>query len=169
MKPRADVFHGPAPAPAELRLATWLWLGSIAVGAVLVVASLFSVDETARMAVRTELAGQPALDGVPLDTLVRLVTVVGAVLSLLWSAAKVGLVLVMRSGRGWARTVLTVVGAVEVVLTVAVLGDTTVPDAVARLVGAALVLAAGVAMFTGDANPYLAPRRTRNRPGGGRR
>ncbi len=165
-----------APLPAELRLATWLWVGSIVVGVVLVVASLFSVDETVRTAVRTELAGQRALDGVPLDTLVRLVTVVGAVLSLLWSAAKVGIVLLMRSGRGWARTVLAVVGGLEVVLTVSVLsGASTLDgvgpllDAAGRVVGAALVLAAGVAMFTGDANPYLAPRRARTPPGGGRR
>lgn len=164
------------PVPVELRLATWLWVGSIAVGAVLVVASLFFVDETVRTAVRTELATQPALAGLSLDTLVRLVLVVGAVLSLLWSAAKVGMVVAMRSGRGWARTVLAVVGALEVVLTVSVLSGASALDGVGpaldaagRFVGAALLLAAGVAMFTGDANAYLAPRRARTPPRGGRR
>lgn len=164
------------PVPAELRLATWLWVGSIAVGAVLVVASLFLDDETVRVTVRTELATQPALAGLSLDTLVRLVLVVGAVLSLLWSAAKIGMVVAMRSGRGWARTVLAVVGALEVVLTVSVLSGASALDGVGqaldaagRIVGAALLLAAGVAMFTGDANAYLAPRPARTPPGEGRR
>lgn len=167
----------PRPAvPTELRLATWLWVGSIVVGVVLGVTSLFLVDETVRTVVRAELAGQPALAGMSLDTLVRLVTVVGAVLSLLWAGVKISLVLLMRSARGWARTVLVVVGALEVVLTVSALsgaavldGAGTALDAAGRFVGAALVLAAGVAMFTGDANVYLAPRRATPPPGEGRR
>ncbi len=158
----------PAPSvtgpPPEVRAAVWLWVGAIVVGIVSAVVSVVVVDDAVRELVRTELAATPALASFSSDDLVRLVSILGLVLSVLWAGVKLALVLLVRSGRGWARTALTVVGALGVTSALLGLRVAPVAEGVLGLVGAALVVAAGVAMYSGDANPYLAPRPPRSRP-----
>ena len=147
------------PRPSEVTVAFWLWVANIVLGIVSVAVTLLTLDDTITAQVRDQLSANPDLASVDARTVVRAALVVGVVFTLLFDGAKLFLLFKMRSGRSWARTTLTVIGGLSILLTLVSLGSASVVTAGFGLAGAILILAAIVFMFTGDARDYVSPRR----------
>lgn len=159
--------------PRPVQLARQLWIVSAAVG---LVRSLFQLaDREALVAQIREI--QPQLTQDQVDQAVN----GSVVLTLLFVAALFGLYVLlanrMRSGRNWARVVLTVFGAATVLLGVfgllglvsgaaATLGETVSPlNVLVSIVVVALEATAVVLMYRPESNRYFL---TMTRQGGPR-
>ena len=146
------------PRPSEVGTAFWLWIANIVVGIVSVAVTFLTLDSTVTAQVRDQLATDPQLSTVNAESFVRIALVVGAVFTLLFAGLKLFFLFKMRSGRNWARVTLTVFGGLSILLTVVSLGQASGIEAGFGLVGAILIVAAIVFMFTGGARDYFASR-----------
>jgi hypothetical protein len=152
---------GPVPLgvrPSEVSTAFWLWVANVVVGLAGSVVAFAAIGDTVRAQLADQVRSDPTLNTADVETVVRIGVVVGSVVALLLVGLQLFVVFRMRSGRSWARIVLTVLGGLSVLLTVAGLGRASTVDAGFGLVGAILVVAAVVYMFTGGAQQYFAPR-----------
>jgi hypothetical protein len=152
---------GPVPLvvrPSEVSTAFWLWVANVVVGLAGSVVAFATIGDTVRAQLADQVRSDPTLKTADVETVIRVGVVVGAGFALLFVGLQLFVVFRLRSGRSWARIVLTVLGGLSVLLTVAGLGRASTVDAGFGLVGAILVVAAIVYMFTGGAQQYFAPR-----------
>jgi len=138
--------------------ACWLWIASLVVGLVGTVVAFLTLGDAVRAQVRRQVEADPQLNAIDVETIVRIGSIVGAVVGLTIVALEVFFVLKMRAGRNWARITLTALGALSVAATVVGLGSATAFSAVFGLVQSALIVAAVVLMFTGAALDFFARR-----------
>jgi drug/metabolite transporter (DMT)-like permease len=160
------------PAPVDVETARHLWFGVVVLGLFGMVLGLYSVysdratfidqllDEMARQDPSLELGSGTA------ETVMMIALGVSAVLALGFAALSWLIVNKMRAGKMWARTVLTVIGAVVVVTSLPSLfalgsaeGAVSVVSTVAGLLQAVLAAGAVVLMHRKESNAYFVAQR----------
>ncbi|UZJ25248.1 hypothetical protein RHODO2019_01750 [Rhodococcus antarcticus] len=158
MAPMPGGTPPPVVRPSEVSTAFWLWVANMVVSLAGSVVAFATIGDTVRAQLADQVRADPSLNQADVETIIRVGVVVGVVFALLFVALQLFFVFRMRSGRSWARIVLTVLGGLSVLLTVAGLGSASIVDAGFGLVGAILIVAAIIYMFTGGARDYFAPR-----------
>lgn len=138
-------------------MAVYLWIASLVVGAVGIVTSFGSIGPQVRAELNAQLATNPDLGSVDPETLVRVATYAVVVVSVLGIALRIFLLVKLAAGRRWARTVLTVLGALSVVAAVVGVRSSSPIDAALSVVNALLIAAAIVYMFSDGAKSFFAP------------
>lgn len=138
--------------------AFWLWIASLAVGLIGTVIAFATLGDAVRAQVQRQVEADPQLNAVDVEAIVRIGSIVGAVVGVAILTLEVFFALKMRAGRNWARITLTTLGALSVAATLVGLGSATAFSAAFGLVQSALIVAAVVLMFTGAALDFFARR-----------
>ena len=147
----------PAP-PQEVEVAAKLWFASIVIGLVAGVLTLLLTDRD--VLAQEILNADASITASQARSAVTIGLVVALVVSLAILALEVFFVSKMRAGKGWARTVLTVLGVLSVLSSLFGLGAGLTLGGLANLLSLVLVAAAVVLMYRSASNAYFAPRRT---------
>lgn len=143
--------------PHEVRVAVDLWIASIVVGLIALLASFSSIGPLVRQELDSQLASNPDLASVDRETIIRIASYAVVAVNLLGVALRVFLVVKLAVGRRWARTILTVLGALSVAGAVLNVRSGTAVDAAVSVLQALLVAAAIVYMFSEGAKAYFSP------------
>lgn len=143
--------------PHEVRVAVDLWIASMVVGLIALLASFSSIGPLVRQELDAQLASNPDLASVDRETIVRIASYAVVAVNLLGVALRVFLVVKLAAGRRWARTILTVLGVISVVGAVLNVRSGTAVDAAVGVLEALLVAAAIVYMFSEGAKAYFSP------------
>jgi hypothetical protein len=134
-----------------------LWIASIVVGLIALLASFSSIGPLVRQELDSQLASNPDLASVDRETIIRIASYAVVAVNLLGVALRVFLVVKLAAGRRWARTILTVLGALSVAGAVLNVRSGTAVDAAVSVLEALLVAAAIVYMFSEGAKAYFSP------------
>jgi hypothetical protein len=134
-----------------------LWIASIVVGLIALLASFSSIGPLVRQELDAQLASNPDLASVDRETIIRIASYAVVAVNLLGVALRVFLVVKVAAGRRWARTILTVLGVLSVVGAVLNVRSGTAVDAAVSVLQALLVAAAIVYMFSEGAKTYFSP------------
>ncbi|MGZ4520427.1 MAG: hypothetical protein ACXVGA_05250, partial [Mycobacteriaceae bacterium] len=129
-------------------MAVDLWIASIVVGLIALLASFSSIGPLVRQELDSQLASNPDLASVDRETIIRIASYAVVAINLLGVALRVFLVVKLAAGRRWARTLLTVLGALSVVGAILTVRSGTAVDAAVSVLQALLVAAAIVYMFS---------------------
>lgn len=143
--------------PHEVRVAVDLWIASMVVGLIALLASLSSIGPLVRQELDAQLASNPDLASIDRETIIRIASYAVVAVNLLGVALRVFLVVKLAAGRRWARTILTVLGVLSVVGAVLNVRSGTAVDAAVGVLQALLVAAAIVYMFSEGAKTYFSP------------
>lgn len=138
-------------------MAVDLWIASMVVGLIALLASFSSIGPLVRQELDAQLASNPDLASVDRETIVRIASYAVVAVNLLGVALRVFLVVKLAAGRRWARTILTVLGVISVVGAVLNVRSGTAVDAAVGVLEALLVAAAIVYMFSEGAKAYFSP------------
>ncbi|MGZ4553801.1 MAG: hypothetical protein ACXVGN_09450 [Mycobacteriaceae bacterium] len=138
-------------------MAVDLWIASIVVGLIALLASFSSIGPLVRQELDSQLASNPDLASVDRETIIRIASYAVVAVNLLGVALRVFLVVKLAAGRRWARTILTVLGALSVAGAVLNVRSGTAVDAAVSVLQALLVAAAIVYMFSEGAKAYFSP------------
>ncbi|MGZ4573940.1 MAG: hypothetical protein ACXVXY_02940 [Mycobacteriaceae bacterium] len=138
-------------------MAVDLWIASIVVGLIALLASFSSIGPLVRQELDSQLASNPDLASVDRETIIRIASYAVVAVNLLGVALRVFLVVKLAAGRRWARTILTVLGALSVAGAVLNVRSRTAVDAAVSVLPALLVAAAIVYMFSEGAKAYFSP------------
>lgn len=141
------------PAPADVENAFKLWLVSIGLGVLGIIASLLFAD---RDSLRQDVQNaNPNFDAGQLDTAVTVGLVGGAVVAAIIIGLELFFVFKMRAGRNWSRIVLTVLGVLGVLSGLyGLIGGVSI-GAVVNIISIIVVIAAIVFMFKPAASAYF--------------
>ncbi|MGZ4558435.1 MAG: hypothetical protein ACXVGB_07415, partial [Mycobacteriaceae bacterium] len=120
-------------------------------------ASFSSIGPLVRQELDSQLASNPDLASVDRETIIRIASYAVVAVNLLGVALRVFLVVKLAAGRRWARTILTVLGALSVAGAVLNVRSGTAVDAAVSVLQALLVAAAIVYMFSEGAKAYFSP------------
>jgi hypothetical protein len=134
-----------------------LWIASIVVGLIALLASFSSIGPLVRQELDAQLASNPDLASIDRETIIRIASYAVVAVNLLGVALRVFLVVKVAAGRRWARTILTVLGVLSVVGAVLNVRSGTAVDAAVSVLQALLVAAAIVYMFSEGAKTYFSP------------
>ncbi|MGZ4543469.1 MAG: hypothetical protein ACXVXI_10175, partial [Mycobacteriaceae bacterium] len=129
-------------------MAVDLWIASMVVGLIALLASFSSIGPLVRQELDSQLASNPDLASVDRETIIRIASYAVVAVNLLGVALRVFLVVKLAAGRRWARTILTVLGALSVAGAVLNVRSGTAVDAAVSVLQALLVAAAIVYMFS---------------------
>jgi hypothetical protein len=143
--------------PHEVRVAVDLWIASMVVGLIALLASFSSIGPLVRQELDAQLASNPDLASIDRETIIRIASYAVVAVNLLGVALRVFLVVKLAAGRRWARTILTVLGVLSVVGAVLNVRSGTAVDAAVGVLQALLVAAAIVYMFSEGAKTYFSP------------
>lgn len=143
--------------PHEVRVAVDLWIASMVVGLIALLASFSSIGPLVREELDAQLASNPDLASIDRETIIRIASYAVVAVNLLGVALRVFLVVKLAAGRRWARTILTVLGVLSVVGAVLNVRSGTAVDAAVGVLQALLVAAAIVYMFSEGAKTYFSP------------
>ncbi|MGH3720263.1 MAG: hypothetical protein ACRDRI_15745 [Pseudonocardiaceae bacterium] len=146
-----------APRPQEVEISFWLWIATVVLWVVGAVAAYSQINQIRAEAIDRALAQNPTLDQSTIERAMAVGFVVGVVLVLLFVAAEVVFVFLMRGGRNWARIVLAVLGGLFVLL--GLIGLAIGGGSVIGLLQLLLLIGAIVTMFLPAANAWFRPRR----------
>ncbi|MGZ4523528.1 MAG: hypothetical protein ACXVXO_08945 [Mycobacteriaceae bacterium] len=138
-------------------MAVDLWIASMVVGLIALLASFSSIGPLVRQELDSQLASNPDLASVDRETIIRIASYAVVAVNLLGVALRVFLVVKLAAGRRWARTILTVLGALSVAGAVLNVRSGTAVDAAVSVLQALLVAAAIVYMFSEGAKSYFSP------------
>ncbi|MGZ4531514.1 MAG: hypothetical protein ACXVXP_04105 [Mycobacteriaceae bacterium] len=138
-------------------MAVDLWIASMVVGLIALLASFSSIGPLVRQELDSQLASNPDLASVDRETIIRIASYAVVAVNLLGVALRVFLVVKLAAGRRWARTILTVLGALSVAGAVLNVRSGTAVDAAVSVLQALLVAAAIVYMFSEGAKAYFSP------------
>lgn len=147
--------------PQEVRTSFLLWIIGIVIGAVSTLSVFLILDDVLAAAAAER---PPELTPEQFRTAAMVGIVVFAVLYLIALALVALFAFKMRSGRNWARIVLTVLGAIGILLNLGGLfgggsaGGGNVVDLILPIVQLVLLGAAIFLMYRPAANAYFAPR-----------
>jgi hypothetical protein len=156
MPPTGEGELGRLNRPKDIDTAFWLWVGAMVLDIVGVVLAFVMPNDTAREAIRKALEAQgQAADDATINNLLNTGKIGGAVGTAIVVALWLLFVFQMRQAKNWARILLTVVGAISVLVTVLQFGSATPATAVTSIVVSLLVVAAIVFMFRPAANSYF--------------
>lgn len=143
--------------PHEVRVAVDLWIASMVVGLIALLASFSSIGPLVRQEFDAQLASNPDLASIDRETIIRIASYAVVAVNLLGVALRVFLVVKLAAGRRWARTILTVLGVLSVAGAVLNVRSGTAVDAAVGVLQALLVAAAIVYMFSEGAKAYFPP------------
>lgn len=138
-------------------MAVDLWIASMVVGLIALLASFSSIGPLVREELDAQLASNPDLASIDRETIIRIASYAVVAVNLLGVALRVFLVVKLAAGRRWARTILTVLGVLSVVGAVLNVRSGTAVDAAVGVLQALLVAAAIVYMFSEGAKTYFLP------------
>lgn len=138
-------------------MAVDLWIASMVVGLIALLASFSSIGPLVRHELDAQLASNPDLASIDRETIIRIASYAVVAVNLLGVALRVFLVVKLAAGRRWARTILTVLGVLSVVGAVLNVRSGTAVDAAVGVLQALLVAAAIVYMFSEGAKTYFSP------------
>lgn len=138
-------------------MAVDLWIASMVVGLIALLASFSSIGPLVRQELDAQLASNPDLASIDRETIIRIASYAVVAVNLLGVALRVFLVVKLAAGRRWARTILTVLGVLSVVGAVLNVRSGTAVDAAVGVLQALLVAAAIVYMFSEGAKTYFSP------------
>ncbi len=108
--------YGSAPPqrPKEVDTSFWLWIGSMVVSLLGAILTFSQLDGIRQQAIDEALRADPSIDRQFFESTFDAVLVGGLVFGLIVAALVLFFVFKMRAGRNWARIVLTVLGAINV-------------------------------------------------------
>ncbi|MGZ4558863.1 MAG: hypothetical protein ACXVGB_09425 [Mycobacteriaceae bacterium] len=138
-------------------MAVDLWIASLVVGLIALLASFSSIGPLVRQELDAQLASNPDLASIDRETIIRIASYAVVAINLFGVALRVFLVVKLAAGRRWARTLLTVLGALSVVGAILTVRSGTAVDAAVSVLQALLVAAAIVYMFSEGAKTYFLP------------
>ncbi|MGV9296191.1 hypothetical protein [Amycolatopsis sp. NPDC003676] len=156
--PSADPA-GARPRPAAVTGAFWAYVAATLVGLVGAVFLVFSRDALADAMRRANGQNAARLTDAQIDQAVTIGIVVGAVLAIAFALLHLLFAFKLRAGRNWARIVLTVLTALQVVSLLA--GQATVVGSVS----AVFALLGVVLSFLPQASQYIAATKADRRLG----
>ncbi|MGZ4555541.1 MAG: hypothetical protein ACXVGI_05465 [Mycobacteriaceae bacterium] len=138
-------------------MAVDLWIASLVVGLIALLASFSSIGPLVRQELDAQLASNPDLASIDRETIIRIASYAVVAINLFGVALRVFLVVKLAAGRRWARTILTVLGALSVAGAVLNVRSGTAVDVAVSVLQALLVAAAIVYMFSEGAKAYFSP------------
>ncbi|MGW7536763.1 hypothetical protein [Amycolatopsis sp. NPDC054798] len=144
------------PRPAAITGAFWAFVAAMLVGVAAAVFLFFSRDAVADAMRRANAQNATRLTDAQIDQAVTIGVVAGAVLAIAFSLLHLLFAFKLRAGRNWARIVLTVLTALQVVSLLA--GRTTVVG----YVSAAFAVLGVVLSFLPEASQYIAAAKARH-------
>lgn len=147
------------PRPRVVDIAYWSWLGACLVGVITAVVTLVYFDQL--QAGMSSIVAREFPNETP-ATRDEVATVAVAILigaGALVAVVQVAFAVAMRSGRGWARLVLVLLGVLGVLYTVVTFGAAPVLTQAGMLATTALMLIAVVLMCLPVAGPWFAQQR----------
>lgn len=148
-----DVRMEAVAAPADVDKAFKLWLVSIGIGVLGIIASLMFTDRDAM--VQNMKDSNSTLDADQLNSAVNVGLAIGAILGVIIVALELFFAFKMRAGRNWARIVLTVLGVLGILSSLYGLTNGFSIATVLNLISLIVVVAAIVFMFKPTASAYF--------------
>ncbi|MDQ2723818.1 MAG: hypothetical protein M3Y19_11010 [Actinomycetota bacterium] len=148
-----EIRKEPSVAPADVDKAFKLWLVSIGIGVLGIIASIAFADRQAL--IDQAMKNSAALTRDEASTGVTIGLVVGAVVALIIIGLELFFAFKMRAGRNWARIVLTVVGILGVLFGLFGLTNGLTIATVLNLISIIVVIAAIVFMFRPASGAYF--------------
>jgi len=147
----------PRQRPHEVVVAVYLWIASLVIGLIVLATSFGSLGPQGRDELDAQLASNPELASMNPDTIVLDASIAVVVVSLVVVALRVFLLIKLAAGRRWARSILTVLGALSVLGAVVSVRSAGALDAALSVVNALLIAAAVVYMFSAGATKFFSP------------
>ncbi|MGV8967623.1 MAG: hypothetical protein ACOH2F_15250 [Cellulomonas sp.] len=153
--PAANEMGAPRrEAPADVLTSVKLWFASIVVGLLGGILSFVLADTTGAVKKLAE-ADTTGLTEAQLQAAVNVGLVIALVVTLIMLGLQILFVFKMKAGRGWARIVLTVLGALSAISTLMSLSGGITVSTAFSVISLGLVVAAVILMFRPAANPYF--------------
>jgi len=148
-----DVRKEPVVAPADVDKAFKLWLVSIGIGVLGIIASLIFTDRDA-LAQKLKDSGS-TLGTDQLNSAVNATLIGGAIIGIFIIGLELLFAFKMRAGRNWARIVLTVLGVLGVLSALYGLTAGLTIGTILKLISILVVIAAIVFMFRPASRAYF--------------
>lgn len=148
-----DTRQAAVPAPPDVQRAWMLWMVSIGIG---VLGAIFGLAFTDRDALKQNIIDKgTTLTPDEVSTTVNVSLIVGAVFALIIIGLELFFAFKMRSGRNWARIVLTVLGVLGVLAGLYSIATAFTIGSVLNIISIVVVVAAIVFMYKPAANAYF--------------
>lgn len=141
--------------PKEVEISFWLWITNLVLGLLGLVLLYTQRDQIRAEMINNLLAQDPTADRSVVESVAAAALVVGVVFVLLFVAAGLIFVFLMRGGRNWARIALAVLGGLLVLVSLTGLAGATGASAVTGLPQFLLLIGAIVTMFMPAANAWF--------------
>ncbi len=141
----------PGQPPKEVELSFRLWIASIVVSLLESILTFVTIDDIRQQTIDDTIASTPGVDPQFIENTVN---VVGLVFELALLALVVFFSVKMRAGRNWARIVLTVLGALDVIGGLFLLGQYGLAALTFGL-SALIIIAPIVTMYLPGAAPWF--------------
>lgn len=145
--------------PKAVEISFWLWITNLVLVLLGLVLLYTQRDQIRAEMINNLLAQDPTADRSVVESVAAAGLVVGVVFVLLFVAAGLIFVFLMRGGRNWARIALAVLGGLLVLVSLIGLAGATGASAVTGLPQLLLLIGAIVTMFRPAANAWFRPRR----------
>lgn len=147
---------GQPPRPDSVNRSFQLWILALVIGVVSAILGFFEFEAAREELIDELVAAGDQISREQAETLVTVSNYVAVGFYLALLGLILGFVFLMRSGKNWARIVLTVVGVISVLLSLLSVAGGGL-GSILQLVSAGVVITAIVFMYRRDAAPYFKP------------